>query len=79
MYYVYILENDEGTHYIGYTADLPKRIKGHNSSKSRWTKKKGPWNLVYKEEFQTKQEAFLRERQIKKFKGGEAFRKLLVE
>jgi putative endonuclease len=79
MYYVYILENEEGNHYIGYTADLPQRIKDHNSSKSRWTKKKGLWHLVYKEEFQTKQEAFLRERQIKKFKGGDAFRKLLAE
>ena len=79
MYYVYILENKKGIHYIGHTNDLHRRIKDHNYGKNRWTRKKGPWNLVYKEEFQTKQEAFLRERQIKKFKGGEAFRKLLVE
>jgi putative endonuclease len=79
MFYVYILENEQGTHYVGYTADLPEIVKGHNSSKSRWTRKKCPWHLVYKEEFQIKQQAFLREKQIKKFKGGEAFRKLLVE
>ncbi|MGB2805054.1 MAG: GIY-YIG nuclease family protein [Candidatus Zixiibacteriota bacterium] len=79
MYYVYILENEAGHHYVGYTSDLSKRIKGHNSSKSRWTRKKGPWHLVYKEEFASKKEAFLRERQIKRYKGGEAFRKLVVE
>jgi len=79
MYYVYILKNPDGSHYIGYTADLPRRIKGHNSSKSRWTWSKGPWHLVYKEEYETKKEAFLRERQIKRYKGGEAFRKLLAK
>jgi putative endonuclease len=78
MYDVYTLENKESNHYIGCTADLPKRIKGNNSSKSRLTKKKGSSHLVYKKEFQTKEEAFLRERQIKKFKGGEVFRILLV-
>jgi putative endonuclease len=56
---------------------LTKRIKGHNSSKSRWTRKKGPWHLIYKEEYPTKKEAFSRERQIKSYKGGEALRKLL--
>jgi putative endonuclease len=77
MFYVYILENEEGNHYIGYTSDLQKRIKGHNSGKSRWTRKKGPWHLVYKEEFATKKDAFLRERQIKNYKGGKAFKELL--
>ncbi len=79
MYCVYIIENQEGSHYVGYSSDLRERIKGHNSSKSKWTRKKGPWHLVYKEEFQTKQEAFLRERKINKFKGGEAFKKLIPE
>jgi putative endonuclease len=77
MYYVHILENEAGTHYVGYTSDLPKRIKGHNSSKNRWTRKKGPWRLVHSEKYQTKEEAFVRERQIKRYKGGEAFRRLL--
>jgi putative endonuclease len=79
MYYVYILENEAGSHYIGYTSDLSKRIKGHNSSKSRWTRKKGPWHLVHREEYPTKEEAFLRERQIKRYKGGRAFKLLLAK
>jgi len=79
MYYVYILRNEAGNHYVGHTADLSARIKGHNSSKSRWTRSKGPWHLVYKEEYETKKKAFLRERQIKRYKGREAFRKLLAK
>jgi putative endonuclease len=79
MYFVYVLENEAGSHYVGYTSDLSKRIKGHNSSKSRWTKKKGPWHLVYKEEYATKEEAFIRERQIKRYKGGRAFKQLLAK
>jgi len=79
MYYVYILENKAGSHYIGYTGDLPRRIKDHNSSKSKWTRKKGPWCLVYKEAHLTEKEAYLRERQIKKYKGGRAFKELLAK
>ena len=71
MYYVYVLENKESSHYIGYTNNLQRRIKDHNYSKNISTKKKGPWHLVYKED------AFLRERQIKRYKGGEAFKQLL--
>jgi putative endonuclease len=77
MYLVYILENTEGKHYIGYTSDLKQRIKDHNSTKGRWTKKKGPWRLVYKEAYSTKEEAYSRENQIKRYKGGRAFKLLL--
>ena len=77
MYSVYILENPEVKHYIGYTVNLKQRIKDHNSSKGRWTKSKGPWHLVYREEHSTKEEAYLRAKQIKRYKSGEAFKKLL--
>ncbi|MCK4427377.1 MAG: GIY-YIG nuclease family protein [candidate division Zixibacteria bacterium] len=79
MYYVYILRNEAGNHYVGHTADLSRRIKDHNSSKSRWTRKKGPWRLVYKESHPIKKEAYLRERQIKNYRGGRAFKELLAK
>ncbi len=60
------------------TADIVKRLKHHNSGASRYTRKRGPWLLVYWEEFLAKKEAWLRERQIKKYKGGEAFKKLIT-
>jgi putative endonuclease len=78
MYHVYILENLDGRHYIGYTSKSPQeRVYEHNTSKGRWTRYKGPWTLVYSEEFITKEEAFKREQQIKRYKGGEAFKKLI--
>jgi len=44
-YYVYVLRNPAGTHYIGLTDDLARRLTQHNSGASKWTKAKGPWKL----------------------------------
>jgi putative endonuclease len=78
MYTVYIIQSKKNKHYyIGATGDLAKRIFYHNNNKNRSTKKKGPWELVYSEIFDDKKSAWLRERQIKSYKGGEAFRRLL--
>jgi len=78
MFSVYILKSqkDKGF-YVGYTSDIERRIREHNNKSTRSTKYKGPWVLAYKEEFSTKAEAWKRERQIKKYKGGEAFKKLV--
>ncbi len=78
MYYVYILENNDQRYYIGYTSkELSERVYEHNTSKSKWTKYKGPWELIYSEKYPTKGEAYKREKQIKKYKGGRAFKKLI--
>lgn len=77
MNFVYIIKNEKGRYYVGSTANIEKRLYYHNSGKNRSTKGKGPWKLVYKEEYSDKQNAVKREKQIKSFKGGEAFKKLL--
>ena len=77
MYYIYIIGNTEGKYYIGATSDLDGRLKKHNQQGSRWTKHKGPWELLHKEEFETKYEALHREHEIKSYKGGDAFKKLM--
>ena len=77
IFYVYIMVNPDGRHYIGTSSDIEARLKKHNSKSSEWTRFRGPWELVYKEEFETKHEALLRERVIKSYKGGRAFKKLL--
>jgi len=79
MFYVYILENFDGKHYIGQTEDLAGRLKRHNSGRVRSTENKGPWKILYNESFSSRNEAYARERQIKKYKGGEAFKKLLMD
>jgi len=77
MYYVYIIRNETGKHYIGYTKDIENRVQEHNSGKTKSLRGKGPFELVYKESFNTRIEAAGRERQIKKYKGGEAFKRLI--
>jgi len=78
MYYVYILQSKkDGKYYIGYTSDLEARIDYHNAGKQRSTKHRIPFVLVYSEEYKTKFEALKRESEIKGYKGGNSFRKLL--
>jgi len=78
MFYVYIMRSKkDSSYYIGYTSNLQERIKRHNQGRSKYTKSKVPWDLIYYEEIQTKREAMKREKLIKSYKGGEAFRKLL--
>ncbi len=77
LYYVYVLRNDQGKHYIGSCKDLERRLKEHNRNAVSSTKNKGPFRIVYKEEFITITEARKRENQIKNFKGNSKFKKLI--
>ncbi|BDF06518.1 GIY-YIG catalytic domain protein [[Clostridium] hylemonae DSM 15053] len=66
MNYTYILKCKDGTLYTGWTNDLDKRVKAHNSGKgSKYTRVRRPVELVYYEEFRTKEEAMSREYAIK--------------
>ena len=66
-YIVYILECGDGTLYTGITNDLEKRLEAHNSGKgAKYTRSRLPVELIYYEEFETKEEAMSREYHIKK-------------
>ena len=73
MYTVYVLFSKRFNKiYIGYTSDLESRIISHNElGKKGWTLRFRPWTLVYSEEFNTKGEALLKEKQLKSGKGRE--------
>ncbi len=78
MYFVYIIQSVKtNRYYIGYTNNIENRLAHHNSGASTYTRKYRPWVLVYSEKFPDKISAWKRERQIKLFKGGNAFKKLL--
>lgn len=65
--YTYMLLCADGTLYTGWTNDLKKRVKAHNSGKgAKYTRPRRPVKLVYYEEFPTKEEAMRREVAIKK-------------
>jgi putative endonuclease len=69
MYFLYILYSSTvGRFYTGSTSNIEKRIYYHNNKRSRFTKNKGPWVLVYSEIYQNKQQAILREKEIKSWK-----------
>jgi putative endonuclease len=78
MHYVYIIRSvKDGKYYIGETSDIITRLKYHNSGKQRSTKSRIPFELVFSEEYMTREEALRREKQIKSWKGGEAFKRLI--
>lgn len=77
-YFVYILQsNKTKKFYTGSCQDTDIRLGEHNSGQVRSTKSGVPWTLIKLEEFLTRQDAYKRERQIKSYKGGEAFRNLI--
>ena len=71
MYVVYIIQSEiDSSFYIGFSSNLEKRLLDHNSGKSRYTKAKLPWRLVYQEGFNSKKEAiisFLKNKKISIF------------
>ena len=64
MYYVYVIADEEGKTYTGYTGDLEKRLKKHNSGTENYTKGR-KWRYVYYEAYLDKADAVLRERRLK--------------
>jgi len=66
MYYVYVLiSKEDGQFYVGYTADLKKRLELHNRGKIESTKYRKPFELVYYEASLNKEDALHRERYLK--------------
>jgi putative endonuclease len=69
MFYVYIIETEDGTYYTGQTNDLLRRMKDHLSNTSRsasYFHMHEPRYLVYLEEVDSRSEAIQRELEIKK-------------
>ena len=78
MFVIYILHSLRyNRYYIGHTKNIKSRLAEHNRGKVRSTKAFTPWKVVYTENFETKSEAIKREMQIKNYKSGNAFKKLI--
>jgi len=54
-----------GIIYIGIAKDSVKRLKAHNSGKSKFTKGHLPWKLIYKEECEDWSDARKKEKYYK--------------
>lgn len=59
MYYVYILQCNDGTYYIGVTNDLEKRLLAHNNSPTgaKYTRGRRPVYLVYRKRVSSRSRA----------------------
>ena len=73
MFKVYILYSETYNKiYIGFTSNLEERLLAHNQLATKgWTIKFRPWILLYTEDFETKADAMLREKQLKSARGRE--------
>lgn len=77
-YTVYILygENDHKL-YIGCTSDLQNRLEKHNDGHVQTTRHRRPLKLIHQEVYESKTEAFNRERFLKSLWGGREKKKIL--
>ncbi len=65
-WYVYLLRCKDDTLYCGITDDILRRIAAHNAGKgAKYTRGRGPVELVYQEELETYSDALRREYAIK--------------
>lgn len=67
--FVYMLRCKDGSLYTGWTNDLEHRLAMHNSGRgAKYTRGRGPLELVYIEELPDKEAALRRECAIKKLR-----------
>jgi len=65
MAWVYILECSDGSYYTGSTIDLERRLWEHNQGLgANFTKRRLPAQLVFAEESESIETAFVREKQV---------------
>jgi putative endonuclease len=78
MFYVYVLRiKSTGHYYIGQTQDLTKRLEKHKRGETKSMKNRGEFELVHVERYSSRPDAMKREKEIKSYKGGQAFRRLI--
>ena len=66
-WFVYILRCRDDTLYTGVTDDVPRRVAAHNSGKgAKYTRGRGPVEVVYTEQCESYSAALKREAAIKR-------------
>ncbi len=68
IYHVHILRCIDGSYYVGYTDDLPRRLHMHSTGHgSVWTARRLPVELVHSEAQDDLAKAVAREHQLKRW------------
>ena len=77
-HYIYILQSEKtGRYYVGSTKDPESRLRKHNKGDVKSTKPYRPWKIIYNKSFDTRNEAEIRERQIKSWKSRDDIERLI--
>ena len=72
MWYLYILRCGDGTLYTGITTDVHRRLEAHRQGRgAKYTRGRGPLELIYQEECGTHSEALKRELAVKQMSRAE--------
>jgi predicted GIY-YIG superfamily endonuclease len=67
-HYVYLLRCADNSLYVGETSDLATRERHHNDGRGgSYSAKRRPVQIVYAEQYSSREEALRRERQIKRW------------
>lgn len=61
--------------YVGLCSDIEKRLKEHNSGKTKSTKGYIPWELFFFEKYKTRKDARDREKYLKSGSGKESIKR----
>ena len=65
-YAVYVLSCGDGSYYTGFTTDVDRRVTEHRDGNgAKYTRGRGPFELVHVERFSTRSAALKREAEIK--------------
>lgn len=68
-HWVYVVECADGTLYTGYTTDVERRVAEHNDGEgAKYTRGRGPVDLVHVEAYDSQSEALQREHVVKKLR-----------
>src|SRR5512136_2150780 len=79
MFTVYVLlSSSTGNLYIGQTENLSRRLTEHRTNMARYTRGRGPWKLVFAEEYTSRAQAMRRERSLKSGQGRQSIKVALL-
>ena len=69
MYHTYILKSEKSKRlYIGHSENIERRLLEHNTNQSKSTRNKGPWEIIFTKEFESRSEAVKFELKLKSIK-----------
>ena len=79
MHYIYVLKSlKNNKQYVGLTSKEPfKRLEEHHRGTALWSRRNGPFQLIYQEQYDSKAFAQKREKFLKSGHGREFLKKKL--